>query len=204
MDYKKKYRFMMFGMCILLLGILLTNMKYRETISCMGIEMISSDQAANYEMQLIGNDNIVIMHNDEKAAIDETLSTIYIAQDIQHDTKYQDLDGIINVEYSNYELFWVEDKQFSNLLNAVKDGHRFTLLVVKENKICKKYDVVFTTLAVINLSGQFSYTNEDGRAVMEGDLCLWSPNDPELERYSTKSSHLEWHIPTFSWERIKP
>jgi len=56
------------------------------------------------------------------------------------------------------------------------------------------YNVVFTTLPVLRIDGEFFEYDQKDREVNQGNLCLWTPKDPDSGRYSVKESDVHWHI----------
>jgi hypothetical protein len=61
-----------------------------------------------------------------------------------------------------------------------------------------KYNVIFTTLPVLRLDGVVIGQDEEQQDLLEGNLCLWTPEDPETERYSAKSSTVQWNLRGYS------
>ena len=56
------------------------------------------------------------------------------------------------------------------------------------------YNVVFTTLPVLRIDGEAFALDERDREINRGELCLWTPNDPDSGRYSVKESDVHWHV----------
>lgn len=179
--------------CLLSVLFLLTCILRGQT-TCMGVQVISEDALYSYAGYAYQDYSLNLLHNGEKAAIDVSSSTIYIAQDVQSDTNLWDLEGQLEIDLYDHELFFVRSQAFDNLSTAVSQNEPVQLLVTNTANTYMLYDVVFTTLPVLRMDGEFALQNEDQRDVFCGDCCLWTPNDPDLGRYSVKTSQVQWHV----------
>lgn len=168
--------------------------RHVESSSCMGIMVVSADELSEYSEKADRDYSECFIINGEKAPVDKETNTIYIPQDIDETTKFVDLYGTIEITFNDHNLYFEDCEEFKNLKKAVADGKAFKLIVVDPEKRYTEYKVVFTTLPVIRLDGEYSYMNNSNRAVNSGSVCLWSPYDPDYGRYSVKSSATEWNI----------
>ena len=168
--------------------------RHVESSSCMGIMVVSADELSEYSEKADYDYGDSFLINGEAAPVDRETDTIYISQSIDEDTRFSELYGTLSLAYNDHSLYFEDCEEFKNLKKAVADGKAFKLIVVDPEKRYTEYKVVFTTLPVIRLDGEYSYMNNSNRAVNSGSVCLWSPFDPDYGRYSVKSSATEWNI----------
>lgn len=165
---------------------------YRQGQSvCMGVKILSKK---DYEAMQQGEPEDVgafIYQDSMPVAMDAASSTIYISQDIDELTYLAELNGILNIANGTHSLAFAPDAAFSNLAAAVREGHAFQLLVTKDGLCCKQYNVVFTNLPVIRLSGTGDICNDEGA---NGTVTVWSPRDSDTGKHSVKDSLAQWHI----------
>lgn len=167
---------------------------WRESRTCMGVRILTQTQMSEYTDYVPGDFSWEMRYNEERAAVDVHTSAIYIAQDIREGVQAKDLDGRLRIDHAGYQIYFAPDPWFSDLNGAVEEGHRFALIVTDGSREYMQYDVVFTTLPVLRLDGDPARLDEEGRTVSEGEVCLWTPNDPDSGRYSVKSSRTEFHV----------
>jgi len=165
-----------------------------ESVSCMGVIIRSAEDLSGYREKTGDDLSYSLRFNGEPCAVDVTTSTVYISQNISDGTAYGDLFGTLSVSLLGHSLYFEENEYFYDLDSAVKNGEKFRLLIVTPDQKYAEYSVVFTTLPVVRLDGEYSHMNSSGREVNSGSVCLWSPFDTDLGRYSVKSSATEWNI----------
>lgn len=172
--------------------------KHKESTTCLNVEIADRPDLIQQYIYRDFSDNLIFF--DHKAAVDISSSTIYISQNIGPSTDISDLEGTLKIDCTDAKLFWKADSCFSDMYQAVKDGHRFTLYVSHGNGGYMQYSVVFTTLPVVKLDGTLtappvSGTDQPGNQdIFEGSICMWASNDPTSDSYTVKTSPLEWHI----------
>jgi len=157
--------------------------------TCMGVQMLSESEMAgmgSYQYRDYGEN---LKFRNEFAAIDQEASVIYISQKIDETTVPSDLTGQLTIDVPGLSLSFAPDENWGNLSEAVRDGHRFKLLVSGFLNTYMQYDVVFTTLPVISMHGQLLYKNSDARDVLSGRFTLWDP-----ENSIVQSSSVHWHV----------
>lgn len=135
-----------------------------------------------------------LQYNGQQIAVDLDRSTLFIPQDIREDTKAEDLKGSLRSVNPLLLLSFAPDEAFNDLTSAVENGHAFKLNVSYGFGRYMQYDLVFTTLPVLRIDGDYLTTNEQGRDVYKGSLCLWMPEDSDTGSYSMKTGNLQWHI----------
>ncbi|MBQ7816296.1 MAG: CotH kinase family protein [Oscillospiraceae bacterium] len=172
----------------------------RESKECMGVQIL--DNTEKYTVYQYADFSSEITHFGKAAAIDTKTNTIYISQNFDKDTSYMDFEGTLFLDNPKYKMYFASDNAFKDIVAAVKDGHIFRLIITDESEKYMEYNVVFTSLPVISIDGDLSYlrdseAEEEGDKPVEifsGDITVWTPFDPELKSYTTKSSILEWHV----------
>lgn len=168
--------------------------KHDEQQRCLGVKILSEQETENLREYTYRDYSGGIFYNGQRAAIDLYTSTIYLAQNIQPETKAEDLLGTIKFGGSTHWIGFAPDEAFENLAAAVADNHRFQLYIANDSGEYMQYNVVFTTLPVLQMDGGISHQDENGRDIYEGNLCLWTPHDPDAARYTTKHGDAQWHI----------
>lgn len=168
--------------------------KQDEKQRCMDVRILSEAEQAELGRFVKKDLSWELLYNGQRAAVDVHSSTVYIAQDIRQDTKREDLLGSLQTKSPSLRLSFAPDEAFENLAAAVEDGHVFRLNVAYGSDKYMQYDVVFTTLPVLRIEGEFLSKNEKGKDICQGEMCLWTPNDPDTGRYSVKTSNTLWHV----------
>ncbi len=176
-----------------LLSVILFSIKVEES-SCMGIMVVSEANLSAYKEKIDCDYSESFLLNGEPAPIDKKTNTLYISQNIDETTKFFDLYGNLEIAHNDHSLYFEDCEEFKDLKKAVADGKKFKLIVVDPEDRYTEYSVIFTTLPVVRLDGEYSHMNESNREVNRGGVCVWSGYDPDYGRYSVKSSETEWNI----------
>lgn len=170
----------------------------RERMECMGVAILSdTSEYTSYEYRDFSGS---ITHYGKPAAIDTSTSTIYISQNLEKSCDYVDFEGILRLNDNSCSMFFAPDDAFSDMKNAVKDGHPFRLIISDGSGKYMEYSVIFTSLPVISIEGGLSHLRDndvEGDPPVEifaGSINVWTPFDPEVKAYTAKSSLLEWHV----------
>lgn len=135
----------------------------------------------------------VLWFYDQKAAVDVESSTIYISQDIGPGTVYSQLAGRLTLNNLLTPMHFLRDEAFGDLQTAVREGHRFVLVIPSGNRYMR-YDVVFTTLPVLAMEDPEGTMLTEKGPIVQGSLSLWSPVDTDTDAYSVKHSLVRWKI----------
>ena len=135
----------------------------------------------------------VLWFYDQKAAVDVESSTIYISQDIGPETTYAALEGRLTLNNLLTPMYFLRDEAFQDLEAAVREGHRFGL-IISTGRRYMRYDVVFTTLPVLAMEDPDGTMLTEKGPTVRGSLSLWSPVDTETDTYSVKHSLVRWKI----------
>lgn len=178
---------------LICISIYLIQLEYAQ-IGCLGIPVLSKEEAQKYDTYAYYDLSDELLFFNHPAAVDISSSLIYIPQKVSKYTAETGLKGKLQLLNSDYKLYFLPDDRFEDFQQAVRDGHIFRLLAVNERQEYMEYGVIFTTLPVIKMNGNFSYINDDQRDVMKGEICVWTPIDPDSGKYSVKNHCLEWHV----------
>lgn len=161
---------------------------------CLGVEILSEDEMAFFREDMQRDLSGSFLYNGQKAAVDAENRTIYIPQKIRPETKPEDLAGNLKLSSSAYWIAFAPDEAFGDLAAAVAENHRFRLYAAGWFGGYTEYHVVFTTLPVLRIDGEFFEYDEREREVNRGSMCLWDPEDPETGLYTTEESNAHWHV----------
>ena len=190
----KVRKIVLFLAVVLLLGATIAFSYHRDHITCMGVEILTEtdlERFTEYSHRDVAKD---LIFNGEPAAVDVESCTIYIPQDLTESSTPQNLPGQLRLDIARYQIYFAPDEYFQDLPAAAEDGHRFRLYVTNGSRKYMTYDVIFTTLPVMRIDGEFLREKDSWRDYMFGPLCVWHPADPDLGRYSIKTSYAEWSI----------
>lgn len=192
------FRWAVFSLAVLLLSLDSSLLLRAEASTCMGVQILTQEEMALYTQYRKSDYSDFLEYNGAPVAVDTRTATLYISQKIQSDSEPKDLPGELKIRDEGCTLYFAPDNNFSSLSAATQNGYPFTLLVVSDDNTYMKYNVIFTTLPVLRLDGVVIGQDEEQQDLLEGDLCLWTPEDPETKRYSAKSSSVQWHLRGYS------
>ena len=190
----RKRRTAVFLFFLLMLLAVLLFCRQAEKPMCMDVPILTEAEQAQLGRLADRDLSWDLLYNGQRAAVDLPSSTVYIAQDIRKDTKAETLLGSLRTASASLRLSFAPDEAFGDLAAAVEKGHAFTLNVEYGSDKYTQYQVVFTTLPVLRIDGEAIGKNEKGKDICQGEMCLWTPLDPESGRYSVKNSPAQWHV----------
>ena len=162
--------------------------------SCMGIRILSEAEMSRFTSLVPKELSGWIRCSGSTAAVDAGNFKIYISQNIGENTDYTQLDGTLAIHNPEFKLYFAPDEMFSDLDRAVRENHNFRLIVSSENGEYAQYEVVFTTLPVINISGQKIYTSPDGESVYSGTVTVWDNNFAGVGGITKEETAAQWYI----------
>lgn len=195
MNINRTWRYFMLGAVLLLLVGVVCFSQYRRSITCMGVPILSEQQAAEFSPHKSPAPATMALTIDHhSAALDQEQSILYVTQAVDAETKAYQLAGQLRLSSGSYRLCFAPDPYFKKLQDAIQKGHTFALWAADQNNHYYEYQVVFTTLPVLTMGGEPNHTDEEGRTVYAGDFCLWSPNDPDYGRRSIKTAEVQWNV----------
>ena len=165
---------------------------YQERSHCMGIELLDEKDVVRYKQ--VGNfDMSNLTFNGQKVAYDKSRSTVYISQSPDKLDAYYTLEGQLQWNDPDSQMWFVKDQNLNNIASSVKKNEPLQLYI-SNGKVHQLINVVITTLPVISIDGEMDHKNEDDRYVYVGQMCMWTGKDPATGISSTKTSNLEWHL----------
>jgi len=131
--------------------------------------------------------------NGEKVAADTAGNTLYISQAPGKLFHYSALQGKLDSTKPSQSLYFVQTPVLEDISSAVQGGTPLSLAIV-DGGVCRRMNVVVTTLPVLNIDGAESHKDDAGRTVFSGSATLWAGRDPATGAYSTTSARLQWHV----------
>lgn len=192
-DSRKRRIAVFFIFLLLLAGAVALSVQEKERC-CLKVEILSGQEEAALREYVYRDYSNYLLYNGQRAPVDVQTSTVYIAQELGPDTKAEDLPGTLSISSSRHCLVFGPDRAFEDLAGAAADNHGFRLYVIDGSGEYMQYNLVFTTLPVLRVDGEFLDYDQKGREIREGSMCLWTPKDPDSGRCSVKESNLQWHI----------
>ncbi len=163
-----------------------------EENSCMGVRILTDAETSRFTNYVPQEISGWIVCDGQAAAVDSGTFTVYISQNINETTEYKDLVGKLGIENPGWEIYFAEDEMFSDLDTAVKNNHTFRLIIATGEAEYMEYGVVFTTLPVIRMDGEKTYTTSDGEVYFGGDITLWDGNYAGTGGYIVEKSDIQW------------
>ena len=165
-----------------------------KSSSCMGVKILSEAEMSRFTSLVPQELSGWISCSGSTAAVDAGNFKIYISQNIGEETDYTQLTGSLAMNNSAYKMYFAPDEMFADLYTAVKENHSFALIVSAENGEYMQYEVVFTTLPVVNISGQLAYTSPDGEDVHKGSITVWDSNFAGTGGITVEKTAAEWYL----------
>ena len=190
---RKNIRITAFVLCVAFLAVVSAFYLNKEKSVCIGVPLLSEKETAEYNNYIRKDISEEILFMGMPVAADTDTDTLYISQNMDGTTLYTELEGLITTADEKYPLYFAADKAFDDFSVAVAEGHNFTLIADTLDGSYMKYNVVFTNLPVIRVTGELAYVNEDERNVYAGDITVWNPCYATSGKYSVQSSLLEWN-----------
>ena len=179
---------------LLLLGAVLVFSRQAEKRTCMDVPILSEKDLSRLDRYVEKNLSWELLHNGQRAAVDVRTDTVYVAQDIREGTSAEDLLGSLSTVSPSIRLSFAPDDAFEDLAAAVEAGHAFRLIAEYGSDKYTQYDLIFTTLPVLRIDGEAIAKNEKGKDICDGEMCLWTPEDPASGRYSVQESDALWYV----------
>ncbi len=189
-----RWRWAVIGCCVCTICFLSVYMIHKERTTCMGVPILTEKQRSQFTQYEYTDYSFNLFFHGEKAAVDVQSSTIYIPQSLEASTRAWELQGQLRTDRRNRKLYFVESPSFENLNEMMRQGHSLKLLISDGSEKYMEYDVVLTSLPVIRMEGQVTSATEEGRDLWSGSFCAWTPEDPEVNTYTVKTSDVQWHV----------
>ena len=200
MSYKRIWRRIALLICLFVLGFVTAAYYGQEISHCMGVKILSDEDMQRFTNSVQRDLSETVLLDGSPAAIDKTTNTIYISQNITADTYYTQLGGILSSADENITLAFAPDEKLEKLSEAAKEGYEFKLIAQLGDGEYVPYNVVFTTLPVVNMSGEITGVREAAetdstgdRDVYTGTVSVWDGRYEGTGEYSAKSGTAQWH-----------
>lgn len=194
MDNKRICRWLVLAAACVAFALMAAVLWTNEQMCCIGVRLLKADEMDAFCEYVYADLQDVLLFKGEPAAIDVASSTIYIPQNLDEQTTLPELVGELTVTDSSYSLYFAPNEGFDALADTAAKGEGFRLLAQKEDRTYMEYQVVFTTMPVMRIDGVYSYMDDEQREVMEGSVCVWTPQDPKTGGYTVNQSAVEWNI----------
>ena len=163
----------------------------RQQYTCLGLPFLAESPAEDsYEYYDYSE---CLFFSGEKAPIDLESATIYISQCISDATSFAELQGYLTCSFPGTRMYFLEDPLFEDLASAAAQNHPFDLLVCSGDSFMR-YRVIFTTLPVFSIEDPDRTELQEKGVYAYGTFRAWTPDDPELEGYTVKSTPVRWNL----------
>lgn len=194
---KKWWKAALIAVALVLIGLLVecgepSSPVQREN-TCMGVELISAEEAAQYGRSWRDVSHKLV-YNGVRAPVDRESGTLYLSLRLAEDASASGLSGELYLDSWRGKLYFLREEAFEDLPGAIARGHIFTLLVTDGARRCTRYNVVFTTLPVLTMESD-GEVGEDTR----GSFCLWNPED----EHGTISERVQWHVRGWTGQTVE-
>ena len=157
--------------------------------SCLGIEILSEVDMARFQEYQYHDYSEELKYQGDYAPVDQETSVLYLSGKIPETDSALSLPGQLTLDHPGTQLYFAPDAYWDSLAQAVRNGHRFKLLILNSEKTYMQYDVIFTTLPVISLYGELLYKDTEMRNVLSGRIRMWDPVEEE-----PLSGRVHWHV----------
>ena len=158
----------------------------------MNVPIISEEQLNQY-METTTLDISQLSFEGEEVAVDWAKNSIYISQSAKKLAHSSELQGKLAATNPEYSLYFLENPAMKEPSRSVCQGEPFTLIIQCGSHF-QRVNVVITTLPVLYLDLNGTYTDEQERNIMHGKLTLWNSLGSATNSYHTETSSVEWHM----------
>lgn len=165
--------------------------QYGTMERCLDVPVITEKKLKKIACHLLESDNIVCLEG-KLLPYDKEERCLFAALDISEEKKFQDLSGKLQTNHPAYQLFFQEDPAFENMSEAVKNGHRFILIAVDKRGNYMAYNLVFTSLPVVELHGKSVDVDEREREIYFGEINVWAPMGESSMKAVVTTVRTEW------------
>lgn len=186
-------------LCLFVLGFVSAAYHNRDISTCMGVPVLGETEYADIKEYIQQDLAGVILLDGYPAAIDKNTDTIYVSQDFSGKNHWE-FDGRLSSADDNIKLYFAPDENFACVEQKSKEGYCFTLVASVADKGFVRYNVVFTNLPVVNMTGEVTGVKTAGefdangdRDIYSGTVSVWDGRYEGTENYSAKSSPAQWH-----------
>ena len=150
------------------------------------LQVASEDVSYNFSRYVFKDYSDHILDHGAKAAIDTETSTIYVSVGKYNLDNADFLNGLLELSGYSEADFIVYKKDISA---SISNNDPLCVVISEKNKQeYMKYNLVLTTLPLININGEVIGEDKNGRPLSRGNFTIWS--DEEL---SIQTSSVLWH-----------
>ena len=158
----------------------------------MNVPIISEEQLNQY-MDTTTLDISQLSFEGEEVAVDWAKNSIYISQSAKKLAHSSELQGKLAATNPEYSLYFLENPAMEEPSRSICQGEPFTLIIQCGSHF-QRVNVVITTLPVLYLDLNGTYTDEQERNIMHGKLTLWNSLGSATNSYHTETSSVEWRM----------
>lgn len=195
MTFHRRLKIRIFSFFLLIFAVVFVFLYRFEQSYAMGVKIISTKKAAQYDTFIYSDFSDSLLFNGLPVAMDKHTRTIYLCQAEEYCTQNNlyGLSGRLTLGSDNHEMFLVRDENYRNLHQAVTEGKTYRLIIAnRDSSIYMDYNVAITSLPIMVMEGNYSYTDREHRKLYFGDVTVYSPKNPETQRYSATNSITYW------------
>ena len=190
---KRKLHSIVFVICAILFAVSLLLSYGIEKNTCMGVQLMESEElSAMTEAQT--PHQTILLYNGNPAAIDRETCTVYISQQHKDAVEYSQLKGNLTTKSGDVTLKIIKEDVLGNIAEGMGENCSYRLVVIGAGNEYTIYNIVFTSLPVINIEGVVIGTHENGGELYEGGIYFWDPASAETGEYRTVDSAVSWHV----------
>lgn len=193
MRYKQFWRFALILLFVFILAATALTSYREEDKLCMGVPVVTEAELSRFVSVQSQDISGALSFEGYNAAVDRETFTVYISQNVDVSTRYDNLEGILAAENPQLKLYFIEDEMFNDMESAVKNRHRFRLVVNNSDEEYTEYGVIFTTFPVIRLEGSVLYKTADMQSEYGGEVTLWDADYVGTGAMVAENSSVQWH-----------
>ena len=150
------------------------------------LKLVSKEEISAFTDYVFKDYSEYIVNGDVHAAIDTETSTIYtsVSEDELDDASF--LNGLLKLRRNENFLFYVLEE---NCTEAVANNKPLKIIIAeKDSKEYMQYNLVLSTLPIINLEGVDVGKDDMGRPLSGGEFALWNGRD------EAENSFVQWRV----------
>lgn len=152
------------------------------------LTVISDKESTSFSKYVFKDYSDNILNNGVKAAIDKSTSTVYVSVNEGQLSDGDFLAGLLDLSASDEMFFGVFD---ADRIEAMRKNQPLKMIIAeKDSDEYMQYDLILTTIPVINLDGGNIGEDSQGRDLNGGDFSIWSAE----ESLPLQTSSVHWHV----------
>ncbi len=152
------------------------------------LKLVSKEEAGGFSKYVYKDYSEYILNGEVSAAIDKETSTVYASVDKNALSDTSFLDGLLTLRRDENFVFYVSAEDCAD---AVVNNEALKLIIAeKDSNEYMQYDLVLSTLPIINLNGVDAGKDASGRPLSDGEFSLWNGN----KRSQFQKSFAQWRV----------